>query len=212
MDYTIARRNMVRNQIIKRGIHSEDVIAAMLEVPRHLFVDKGMQSQSYSDNALPLLRGQTISQPHIVAVMTEMLDIKKENKVLEIGTGSGYQAAVLSLLCANVFSIERIPELSEVASLNLSRAGFKVKLKVGDGTLGWSDEQPFDRIIITAGSPNIPPKLFEQLAEGGLMVAPVGNRSVQNLNLLQKVNGKPVVKNTHNCLFVPLIGHGGWKE
>jgi protein-L-isoaspartate(D-aspartate) O-methyltransferase len=212
MDYKIARQNMVRNQILKRGVRNEKVIAAMLEVPRHLFVDKGMQSQSYSDNALPLLRGQTISQPHMVALMTEMLNIEKQHRVLEIGTGSGYQAAVLAILCDNVYSIERIPELSELAENNLKNAGYNATLKIGDGTLGWAEKAPFDRIIVTAGAPEMPTSLFEQLAEGGFMVAPVGSRSVQTLRLLQKVNNKGVVKSSYDCAFVPLVGSEGWKE
>jgi protein-L-isoaspartate(D-aspartate) O-methyltransferase len=212
MDYKIARQNMVRNQILRRGVRSDKVIAAMLEVPRHLFVDEGMQSQAYSDNALPLLRGQTISQPHMVALMTEMLNIEKQHRILEIGTGSGYQAAVLAVLCDNVYSIERIPELSELAAVNLKRAGYKVNLKVGDGTLGWPEEAPFDRIIVTAGAPEMPPSLFDQLSEGGYMVAPVGSRSVQTLRLLHKVNGEAVVKSSYDCVFVPLVGKEGWKE
>ncbi|MBL8026917.1 MAG: protein-L-isoaspartate(D-aspartate) O-methyltransferase [Fibrobacteres bacterium] len=203
---------MVRNQILKRGVKNELVIKAMLEVPRHLFVDKGMQSQSYSDNALPLLRGQTISQPHMVALMSEMLKIEKQHKVLEIGTGCGYQAAVLAVLCDNVYSIERIPELAELAAENLKNAGYRVTQKTGDGTLGWPENAPFDRIIVTAGAPEMPPSLLDQLAEGGLMVAPVGSRSVQTLKLIQKVNGKPIVKNSYDCAFVPLIGESGWKE
>jgi len=213
VDFKIARQNMVRNQIIRRGVRDERVIATMLEVPRHLFVDRGMQSQAYSDNALPLLRGQTISQPLIVASMTELLDLSPELNVLEIGTGSGYQSAVLALLCHTVHSIERIIELAELAQENLEKAGIRnVRIRCADGSLGWPEMAPFDRIIITAGAPVLPDALFSQLKEGGRMVAPVGTRTVQTLQLIEKVNGAPVVRRSMECVFVPLIGEHGWKE
>jgi protein-L-isoaspartate(D-aspartate) O-methyltransferase len=148
----------------------------------------------------------------MVALMTEMLDISRNHKVLEIGTGSGYQSAVLAVLCDNVYSIERIGELSTVACENLLRTGYKVNLKVGDGTLGWSEYAPYDRIIVTAGAPEMPPSLFEQLTEGGYMVVPVGSRSVQTLKLYQKVDGQQIIKSSYDCVFVPLIGTEGWKE
>lgn len=204
---------MVRNQITKRGVRNDRVVAALLTVPRHLFVDEGMKGQSYSDNALPLCQGQTISQPYIVAAMTELLQITDTDKILEIGTGSGYQAAVLAQLADRVFSIERIPDLAELGAKNLESAGItNVKVRCSDGTLGWPEEAPFDKIIVTAGAPGVPQTLFNQLKEGGLMVAPVGNRTVQNLVIVEKVNGQQVIRHSADCVFVPLIGEHGWKS
>lgn len=212
MDFGIARRNMIRNQISGR-VRNDRVIAAMLEVPRHLFVDAGMRGQAYSDNALPLCQGQTISQPLMVATMTELLCLQRGDKVLEIGTGSGYQAAVLAWLTDNVYSIERHQLLAETALRNLSAAGFdKVQIRCGDGTLGWPEASPFDKIIVTAGAPSVPKALFEQLKEGGRMIIPVGNRVMQSLKIIDKVNGEPVVKSNADCVFVPLLGQEGWRE
>ncbi|MFH0921695.1 MAG: protein-L-isoaspartate(D-aspartate) O-methyltransferase [Fibrobacterota bacterium] len=213
MPFKIARQNMVRNQLSPRGVRCERVLSALLTVPRHLFVDPGMQRQAYSDNALPLCHGQTISQPYIVAAMTELLNIKPDDKVLEIGTGSGYQAAVLAMLSKNVYSIERIEALVPIAAANLKAAGADaVHLRCGDGTLGWPEEAPFDKIVVTAGAPDVPAALFEQLREGGRMVAPLGNRKVQGLHLIEKVGGEKRVQAAFDCIFVPLIGAQGWQE
>jgi len=204
---------MVRSQILSRGVRDQRVIAALLEVPRHLFVDQGMRAQSYSDNALPLCQGQTISQPYMVAAMTEMLEVAPTDKVLEIGTGSGYQAAVLSKLSKHVYSIERLEALSETAEKNLRAADMEnIHLRCGDGTLGWPEEAPFDKIVITAGAPSVPEALFAQLAEGGRMIIPVGNRAIQSLKLIEKSGGEQIVKSSMDCVFVPLLGKQGWKE
>ncbi len=213
MDFRIARQNMVRSQITGRGIRDTRIIAALIEVPRHLFVDPGMQSSAYSDNALPIYQGQTISQPYMVAIMTEQLDVKTSDKILEIGTGSGYQAAILSRLSKQVYSIERHPELAERALKNLAAAGIEnVKIFCGDGTLGWPEEAPFDKIIITAGAPSIPQTLMDQLSEGGRMVIPVGNRHIQSLQVVDKINNKPEVRQSIDCVFVPLVGKQGWSD
>lgn len=204
---------MVRKQIGDRGVRNERVIAAMLEIPRHLFVDEGLKGQAYSDNALPLCQGQTISQPYIVAIMTEALRLSPSDKVLEIGTGSGYQAAVLSRLAGDVYSIERLPELADQAVRNLKNARISnVHVRCTDGTLGWPEEAPFDRIIVTAGAPGVPDALFDQLREGGILVAPVGSRLVQSLRIIEKRGGQRIERVSTECVFVPLIGEQGWKE
>jgi protein-L-isoaspartate(D-aspartate) O-methyltransferase len=204
---------MIREQIIRRGVKDDKVLKALLEVPRHQFVDSAMYNQAYSDNALPISEGQTISQPYMVAVMTELLDINKGDRVLEIGTGCGYQAAVLYRLSPHVFTIERMEKLVRIAKRNLKKLGMEgIKVCCGDGTLGWPEEAPFDRIIITAGAPAVPDTLFDQLKEGGKMVIPVGNRSVQELLVLEKIDGKKRTARQLDCVFVPLIGSQGWKE
>ena len=202
---------MVRAQIVSRGIRDPRVIRAMLKVPRHDFVDKGLRSQAYSDNALPLFEGQTISQPYMVASMTELLEVKPRDKVLEIGTGCGYQAAVLREMTDRVFSIERIQRLAVRAEENLANAGVHdVRIRVGDGTLGWPEEAPFDAIIVTAGAPEAPQTLFSQLNEGGRLVVPVGNRSIQKLMLVKKSLGEMKIEKQFDCVFVPLLGKEGW--
>ncbi|OGK01726.1 MAG: protein-L-isoaspartate O-methyltransferase [Candidatus Raymondbacteria bacterium RIFOXYD12_FULL_49_13] len=212
MDFRIARQNMVRDQIMRRGIHDDRLITVMLEVPRHEFVDSGMKNQSYSDNALPIGEGQTISQPYMVAHMTDMLAVGQEDRVLEIGTGCGYQTAILAKLGASVCTIERIASLSERAQKNCAQLGLStIEFRIGDGTGGGPEKAPFDKIITTAGAPAIPETLFSQLAEGGRMVVPVGNRSIQELLVVEKKNGEKRVTQTIDCLFVPLIGKEGWE-
>ena len=202
---------MVRTQIVSRGIRDPRVIHAMLKVPRHDFVDKGLRAQAYSDNALPLFEGQTISQPYMVAAMTEILGVKPHDKVLEIGTGCGYQAAVLREMTDRVFSIERIQRLAVKAEENLANIGVQdVRIRVGDGTLGWPEEAPFDAIIVTAGAPEAPQTLFSQLNEGGRLVVPVGNRSIQKLMLVKKSLGEMKIEKQFDCVFVPLLGKEGW--
>ena len=202
---------MVRTQIVSRGIRDPRVIRAMLKVPRHDFVDKGLRSQAYSDNALPLFEGQTISQPYMVASMTELMEVKPGDKVLEIGTGCGYQAAVLREMTDRVFSIERIRRLAVRAEENLANTGVHdVRIRVGDGTLGWPEEAPFDAIIVTAGAPEAPQTLFSQLNEGGRLVVPVGNRSIQKLMLVKKSLGEMKIEKQFDCVFVPLLGKEGW--
>ncbi|NWF52118.1 MAG: protein-L-isoaspartate(D-aspartate) O-methyltransferase [Nitrospirae bacterium] len=213
MGFDELREFMVNTQLIPRGIRDERVLKAMRKVPRHLFVDESMQYKAYDDMALPICGGQTISQPYMVAIMTELLELKGDEKVLEVGTGSGYQAVILAELSREVYTIERIPPLVEKAEGRFRILGYKnIHTRIGDGTLGWTEKAPFDRIIITAATPEIPVPLLEQLSEGGIIVAPVGERLSQQLLKIRKTKGK-VLKERHTpCVFVPLIGKYGWSE
>ncbi len=207
------RVRMVEEQIIGRGIKNERVLAAMRKVPRHEFLPEAIQSMAYTDNALPIGEGQTISQPYMVALMTEILALSGSERVLEIGTGSGYQAAVLAELCGKVYTVERVKVLAEKARTVLDRLGYRsVALKVYDGTYGWKDMAPFDAIMVTAGSPDIPAPLVDQLRIGGRMVIPVGDRTGQRLLKVIRTSEGPVTEATIPCVFVPLIGAHGWKE
>ncbi len=203
---------MVRTQLIPRGIKDERVLDAMKKVPRHLFVDESIQHRAYDDMALSIGEGQTISQPYMVAVMTELLELKGTERVLEIGTGSGYQAAILAELSKEVYTIDRIAALSERAAERFQSLGYKnIHVKVGDGTLGWPEEAPFDGIIITAGTPKIPEPLTDQLSDGGIIIGPVGDRFSQVLLKIKKSKGKLLEERHTPCVFVPLIGAHGWK-
>jgi protein-L-isoaspartate(D-aspartate) O-methyltransferase len=201
------REEMVEHQIRRRGLRDESVLRAMLEVPRHLFVESHWVTEAYGDHAFPIGHGQTISQPYIVALMTSLLEPKAGLKVLEVGTGSGYQAAVLAACGLAVYSIERIPELSEFARGNLAAAGYLelVHLRVGDGSEGWPEEAPFDRIILTAGAPDLPPAIVEQLATDGLIVAPLGGYGLQTIYRYREINGELERKAIEGARFVPLI-------
>lgn len=206
------RERMVKEQIVARGVEDIRVIQAMKKVPRHLFIDKTYYHQAYNDYPLPIGQNQTISQPYMVASMTELLELKDDERVLEIGTGSGYQTAILALLCSKVYSVERISELTRKARLTLKQLGFSnINLIVRDGTLGWSDFAPYNGIIVTAGAPEIPNALIEQLANNGRMVIPVGNEASQTLNFVEKHKGRIYRKEFFGCTFVPLVGKGGWK-
>ncbi len=199
--------------MVPRGISDERVLDAMRRVPRHLFVEALIRHSAYDDMALPIGEGQTISQPYMVAIMTELLELRGSEKVLEVGTGSGYQAAILAELAREVYSIERIVALTERAKEALTSLEYEnVHLKSGDGTLGWPEEAPFDRIIITAASPEIPEPLLEQLALNGILLAPVGSRFSQQL--LKIIKTEEGIKEEYHtpCVFVPLIGEHGWKE
>jgi protein-L-isoaspartate(D-aspartate) O-methyltransferase len=213
MEFESLRQWMVETQIISRGVKNKEVIRAMLKVPRHRFVPEEFIEKAYDDMALPIGEGQTISQPYMVAVMTELLEPEYKNKVLEIGTGSGYQAAVLAEIVKEVYTVERLASLSERAKQRVRELGYEnIFFKVGDGTLGWPEESPFDRIIITAGAPEIPDTLISQLAEDGIIVAPVGSRYSQVLIKGIKKKGSLVTISSVPCVFVPLVGEKGWKE
>ena len=213
MKYTIARERMVRGQLATRSIKDERVLEAMRTVPRHQFVPKDLWSRAYGDHPLPIGQGQTISQPYMVALMTERLQLDEKHKVLEIGTGSGYQAAVLAELATRVFSIERVAELASRARRTLDALGYSnVIIRTSDGTLGWREFAPFDGIIVTAGSPLVPPPLQAQLKDGGRLVVPVGSSAFQNLICIEKYGTKIKSREVCGCTFVPLIGDHGWRQ
>jgi protein-L-isoaspartate(D-aspartate) O-methyltransferase len=206
------RRHMVRDHIEARGVSDPRVLAAMLEVPRHRFVRDHLQPQAYGDHALPIEGGQTISQPYVVARMTELLEVGPRHSVLEIGTGTGYQTALLGMLAARVYSLERVPELASRAIRRIRDQGLdNVKIQAFDGTVGWSEVAPFDRILVTAGAPAAPPPLLDQLAAGGRMVIPEGDRTLQRLVVYARDDrGKLRRKLGEPVAFVPLIGRHGW--
>jgi protein-L-isoaspartate(D-aspartate) O-methyltransferase len=204
---------MVEEQIIWRGVKDERVLAAMRKVPRHEFLPEAIRGMAYQDSALPLGEGQTMSQPYMVAVMSELMGLTGTERVLEIGTGSGYQAAVLAELSSKVYTVERIKILADRARVTLDRLGYRsVAIKVYDGTYGWKDFAPFDAIMVTAGSPDIPAPLVEQLKIGGRMVIPVGERYGQTLVKIVRTEEGTVRELSVPCVFVPLIGNHGWKE
>lgn len=210
-DYEKERLHMVRTQMESRGIRNARVLAAMRTVPRHEFVDPMQWSEAYYDYPLPIGEGQTISQPYIVALMTEQLRVLPEHHVLEIGTGCGYQAAVLGRLAARVTSIERIPELASRSRETLEHLGIaNVRVILGDGTLGWAEDAPYDRIIVTAAAPNVPKALIDQLADGGRMVIPVGSPHLQDLLIVHKNEGEVITEHSIGCRFVRLVGEQGW--
>ena len=213
-DYAIARRRMVEEQLVANGITSEAVLAAMLKVPRHLFVEHAFEAQAYGDAPLPIGEKQTISHPYIVAFMTEALELKGREELLEIGTGSGYQAAVLSCLCKRVYSIERHTVLARRARQVLDRLGCSnVQLKLGDGTLGWPEMGPFDGIMVTAGAPVLPERLKQQLKQGGRLIVPVGDKQGQVLLRITRLSeDKFEEERFHGCRFVPLVGQEGWAD
>lgn len=202
---------MVQEQLITRNITDQLVLEAMLEVPRHLFVEDALRAQAYSDFPLPIGEGQTISQPYIVALMTQMLGLKGHEIVLEVGTGCGYQTAVLARLCTRVYSVERIKKLLAKARKNLDRTRcFNALCRVADGTLGWAEHAPYDAIMVTAGGPEVPNALVEQLADTGTMVIPVGDRMTQQLTKISKHGGEITVEKGEMVRFVNLIGAQGW--
>lgn len=205
------RGRMVDEQLARRGIRDERLLAAMRRVPRHHFVEEVFRERAYGDHPLPIGQEQTISQPYIVALMTSLLELTGREKVLEVGTGSGYQTAVLAELARRVCSIERIPALAARARAALEALGYaSVWVRVGNGTLGWPDEAPFDRILVAAAGPSVPPPLFEQLAPGGRMVLPLGDQTGQTLTLVESVSGRMRTQPCGECHFVPLVGKYAW--
>ncbi len=211
--FTTVRERMVQEQLRSRGVSDPNVLKVMSEVPRHLFVDDAMQARAYGDHPLPIASDQTISQPFIVAAMTQALQLKGTEKVLEIGTGSGYQAAVLSRLCEQVYTVERINTLLAGARKVFDQLHFyNILSRLDDGTMGWQEHAPYDAIIVTAGSPEIPQPLIDQLADPGRMVIPVGDRNVQELQYVTKKDGEIEVQRLESVRFVNLIGEHGWKN
>jgi protein-L-isoaspartate(D-aspartate) O-methyltransferase len=211
--FALQRARMVEQQLRRRSIGDERVLAAMGKVPRQEFLPEDMRHAAYEDRALPIGYGQTISQPYMVAVMLEMLDVHDSHKVLEVGAGSGYQAAVLAELAKEVVVVEIVDPLAHHAMHALEAAGYgRVKVIVGDGTLGHPEDAPYDRIIVAAACPEIPEPLVEQLEDGGRIVAPVGRRDVQQCVVAAKRGGELEITKTIGCVFVPLIGEHGWKR
>jgi protein-L-isoaspartate(D-aspartate) O-methyltransferase len=208
-----ARHHMVETQLRQRAIANERVLAAMSRVPRHEFVDQRYVAQAYDDNPLPIGEGQTISQPYIVALMLELLDPVPDHVILEIGTGSGYQTALLAELARHVYAIERHPALAAAAQATLQRLGYSnITLEVGDGSAGLAAYAPYDGIIVAAAAPTLPQMLFDQLKEGGRLVMPIGPSDAQELQLVTKLEGKPLVTGQTGCRFVPLVGEHGYKD
>jgi protein-L-isoaspartate(D-aspartate) O-methyltransferase len=206
------RARMVEHQLIDRGIRDQRLLNAFLEVPREAFVDESVADLAYEDSPLPIGEGQTISQPYVVALMIEALDVRPGDRVLEVGVGSGYAAAILSRLAELVYAIERHPDLAQAARDRLARlGGDNVDVRTGDGTLGLPDAAPFDAILVSAGGPGIPPPLIDQLAPGGRLVIPVGKTREQRLlRITKSADGRPRQQDLGPVTFVPLVGHAGW--
>lgn len=213
MDYAVARRRMVEQQVKARGVSDARVLEALRTVPRHLFVEPGLQSHAYRDASLPIGEKQTISQPYMVAVMSAALELAGRERILEIGTGSGYQTAILSRLVGRVYSVERISPLAGRARKILDQLGMSnVNVKVGDGTIGWREQAPFDGILVAAGAPDVPLEYLQQLEVGGKLVLPVGDRQQQILlRLTRQEDGSFKREQLMGCRFVPLIGERGWQ-
>lgn len=203
----------IDDQLVARGIHDQRVLDAMRHVPRHMFVEPHTQSLAYADRALPIADGQTISQPYMVAAMTEALNLQGSERVLDVGTGSGYQAAILAVLARDVVTIERRPELADEARERLASLGYRnVRVVVGDGSVGYLEAAPYDGILVAAGSPRVPASLKRQLADGGRMVIPVGTAEQQWLTILTRHGDDFVESVGEGCVFVPLVGGEGWPE
>jgi protein-L-isoaspartate(D-aspartate) O-methyltransferase len=212
-DYAALREEMIEKQLRRRGVHDAAVLAAMAEVPRHEFVSEEVRVHAYDDLPLPIGSGQTISQPYIVAAMSAALHLQPGDRVLEIGTGCGYHAAVLSRLAKEIFTIERRPELASSASAKLARLGYSnAHVHCGDGTLGLPELAPFDAVLVAAAAPAVPKPLLAQLAEGGRIILPVGDAEHQELQLIEKRGDTFPTKMLEGCRFVPLLGYHGWQE
>jgi protein-L-isoaspartate(D-aspartate) O-methyltransferase len=212
-DHQRERDEMVDRQIVRRGVRSERVLAAMRRVPRHEFVPGGQRHQAYEDHPLPIGDSQTISQPYMVAAMTELLELEPDSRVLEVGTGSGYQAAILAELAAEVYTIERFPRLAARARTTLTALGYdNVFYRVADGTRGWPEVAPFDGIVVTAAAPEVPPSLLSQLGDPGVLVAPVGASRIQDLVSVRRKDGRDRRTVHFRCAFVPLVGVEGFPD
>lgn len=213
MDWKKSRERMVEGQLVPRGINDPLILEAFKKVERHKFVLSEFLEIAYADHPLPIGSSQTISQPYMVALMTEALRLTGKEKVLEVGTGSGYQAAILAELASKVYSIERIPALAERASKTLKELGYKnIEIKVGDGSLGWEENAPYDAVIITASCPGKPKTLIEQLADRGRLIAPIGGPFGQILTIFEKKGNTVTALEICGCVFVPLIGKEGWER
>ena len=211
MNFDAARAQMVEEQLRRRGLTDPRMLAAFRKVPRHLFVPSGLQPNAYTDHPLPIGGGQTISQPYMVALMTAQLSLQGHERVLEIGTGSGYQTAILAELALEVYSVERIPDLLIAAEERLSRLGYlNVHLTTSNGSLGWPGHAPYDAVIVTAAAPDVPHALLDQLADGGRMAIPVGSAGEQMLHRITKQDAQLLREQIASCVFVPLIGAEGW--
>ncbi len=211
--FTSLREEMVSGQILSRRINDTRILKAFKSIPRHIFVPDAQKRFAYSDSPLPIGSNQTISQPYMVALMTQYLNLKPKMRVLEIGCGSGYQAAILAFLEAQVYTMERLASLAKEAKKVLESLKLSVKIKVGDGTLGWSEHAPYDRIIVTAAASQTPAALIEQLKVGGRIVIPLGERSHQDLTVIDRVSQNKISEQeVCGCRFVPLVGEYGWSQ
>jgi protein-L-isoaspartate(D-aspartate) O-methyltransferase len=211
--FALARRQMIERQLIARNITDPCVLKVMSELPRECFIPSEFKSAAYEDRAVSIGLSQTISQPYMVALMTEKLQVEPENRVLEIGTGSGYQTAILAKLAGEVYTVERIDELSQQARAILTQLGLtNIRYKIDDGTIGWPEASPFDRILVTAGAPQVPERLSDQLKEGGILIIPVGPEECQTLIRIRKIGDKLQQEPIISCRFVKLIGEQGWPE
>jgi protein-L-isoaspartate(D-aspartate) O-methyltransferase len=212
-DFKLARERMVKNQLAARGIADEGVLQAMGKIPRHLFISEALAGEAYNDHPVPIGEKQTISQPYIVALMTEALELQGKGNTLEIGTGSGYQTAILAELSSRVYTIERIKSLLVDARKLLAQLGYSnILFKAFDGTLGWKEHAPFDAIMVTAGAPSLPKPLIDQLADNGRMIIPIGDRYTQELIKVTKKGENLEQQSLGGCRFVNLIGIHGWKD
>ncbi len=211
-DLGIQRQQMVE-ALRKSGVHDERVLSVIAGTPREEFLDEAQSGLAYADRALPIAMGQTISQPLMVAMMTQALQLRGHERVLEIGTGSGYQTAILAHLAAHIYSVERFPQLAYTAAKRLSLLGMQnVSIYVGDGSLGWPDSAPYDRILVTAAAPEVPMHLLTQLVSWGMVVIPVGSQERQELLIVHRAPWGPEMRSLGACVFVPLIGAEGWSE
>jgi len=212
-NFQVERKRMVEDQITSRGVQDQRLLNVMETVPRHQFVMGGDLGMAYADCPLPIGNGQTISQPYMVALMTQLLEVDPADRVLEVGTGSGYQAAVLGLLAAQVHTVEFIPNLALRAAKTLAELGYRnIHVHTGDGSLGWQPASPYNGILVAAGAPSAPPPLLDQLAEGGRLVIPVGRRGYQNLEVWRRVGSEFEHRDDIEVAFVPLVGEYGWKN